>query len=65
MAKGKDTRDFASEDEFVAYVQANPDAPLTCWCGGNGCQRCDGEGTIPAWTQDPEISGYPHERGRG
>lgn len=58
----KRTTDFTNEADFVAYVQANPDAPITCACGGNGCDTCGGDGHIPAWTQDPNITGHPHER---
>lgn len=64
MARGMNPEDFANDVERAAWVRAHPDAPITCSCGGNGCDTCDGNGTVPAWVVDPDITGYPHERQR-
>lgn len=47
--------------EQLKFVRDNPDAPLPCGCNG-GCTTCGNTGSRPAWTADPEITGYPHER---
>jgi hypothetical protein len=45
----------------------HPNAPaeptITCACGGTGCNACGESGLVPAWVTNPEITGYPHERG--
>ncbi len=64
MATGMNPEDFATDAERAAWVRANPDAPITCACGGNGCQTCDENGTVPAWVVDPTYTGYSHERQR-
>ena len=64
MAKGRNPEDFATDTERTAWVRANPDAPITCRCGGSGCPTCGNQGTVPAWHVDPQITGHPHERRR-
>ena len=48
---------------------SHPEAPsgetTICVCQGNGCRTCAGSGLMPAWVNDPEITGYPHERRDG
>jgi len=56
MATGTSPQDFSSAAERARWVRDNPDAPITCACGGNG--------TLSAWTVDPEITGHPYERHR-
>lgn len=62
MAKGMTPEDFSSDAERAAWVRNNPNAPIVCACGGGGCGTCGGDGTVPAWVVDPEVTGYPHER---
>lgn len=57
--------DFASAEERAQWVRDNPNAPILCDCGGDGCDICDGNGQLPAWVVDPEVTGYPHERPGG
>jgi hypothetical protein len=64
MAEGTNPEDFSTPAERARWVRDNPDAPITCACGGNGCRTCDGQGTLPAWVVDPQITGHPHERRR-
>lgn len=54
--------DFNSDAARLAWVRANPDAPIVCACNGKGCSTCDNSGEVPAWVVDPEITGYPHKR---
>jgi hypothetical protein len=62
MARGTEPTDFNNAAERAAWVRDNPDAPITCSCGGSGCDTCDGNGTLPAWVVDPDITGYPNGR---
>lgn len=54
--------DFSSDAERAQWVRDNPDAPIVCACGGDGCATCDYDGEIPAWAVNPDVTGHPHER---
>jgi len=65
MARGKSPSDFTNATDRMAWVRANPDAPITCVCNGNGCRTCAGEGTVPAWLVDPDINEGARPRRNG
>lgn len=58
--------DFTNEWDLIAYAKANPNEWVLCLCAGDDPDcACGGLGGAPAWTNDPETAGYPHERTDG
>ncbi len=43
MARGKEPGDFDNDTDRMAWVRANPDAPIACACGGSGFLTARGE----------------------